>query len=180
MDDELEVAIRKLLFALADDVPAADDDRTPLDAASQAIEQVHHISDELAAKQSRIKQLEARVESLENVVNAESKSGKVQRIIDYAKNQAEDGQRAVVVTAKEIRGVTGVSRRYAYDIIDEWPDDYGFFVARKNLTQYGDLEREDREDRGRGLVVILDGSVHSNVVSVNQFTTRSRSEGGEA
>jgi cell division septum initiation protein DivIVA len=133
------------------------------------------LKDRLAELESRIDGVEDRADAVENTVYAEGKQGKVRQLVEYATNKRTGEQQAVVLDAQEIRGATGCTRRYAYDIIDDFPGDYGFLVDRDELTQYGEVEL-DQTQRGRGIAVIFDGSVHSDLESVNRFTTRTEGD----
>jgi hypothetical protein len=126
-----------------------------------------------------LEQIQSRVDSLETLVHAQGKRGKVAAIIKYAKQKGSSGDQGVMLSPKEIRGATGVSRRYSYQIIEDWPDEFGFFLRRENLSQYGDLELSTESD-GPRLVVVFDGTVHSRVTSVNKFNTGIAVEGGSA
>lgn len=131
---------------------------------------------------ARIDTLEQRVETLEGLQRHEGKDAKVEQIVQYAENQRRGAQRGIAVTPKEIRGVVGCSRRYAYDLVEELPEQYPFLVSREDARQYGELEL-DHEQRSKALVVVLDQEcelVHSDGPSVNRFTTRDEREGGAA
>lgn len=147
-------------------------DEHEADSLLQLIERNTKLHDEL-------EQLQSRVDSLETLVHAQGKRGKVAAIIKYAKQKGSSGDQGVMLSPKEIRGATGVSRRYAYQIIEDWPDEFGFFLRRKNISQYGDLELSTESD-GPRLVVVFDGTVHSRVTSVNKFNTEIAVEGGSA
>jgi hypothetical protein len=179
MDSELEVATRKLVFALAEDIPPKEDDRTDIDAVNETISELQRAIADLGATQDEVEQLRSRVDSLETLVHAQGKRGKVAAIIKYAKHKGSQQDDGVMLSPKEIRGATGVSRRYSYQIIEDWPDEFGFFLRRENLSQYGQLEIATDAD-GPRLVVVFDGSVHSRVTSVNQFNTEIAVEGGDA
>jgi lipid II:glycine glycyltransferase (peptidoglycan interpeptide bridge formation enzyme) len=89
----------------------------------------------------RITMLEAKIEELRDMVHDETKEGKIESIIEAARNKADAGMEAVVMTYKEIKLASGVSTSQAYRYIDELPD------SRKEFR-----ERED-EDKTRGLIV---------------------------
>lgn len=143
--------------------------------ARAARDKVEELTDRVAELENRLDGVEDRADAVENTVYAEGKQGKVRQLVEYATNKRNGDQQAVVLDAQEIRGATGCTRRYAYDIIDDFPADYGFLVDRDELTQYGELEL-DKTTRGRGIAVIFDGSVHTDLESVNRFTTRTEEE----
>jgi hypothetical protein len=76
----------------------------------------------------------------------------------------------VSVSASEIIGATGVTRRYAYDLIEELPDEYDCFDNRNTISSYGSLEI-DQDSQTRALIVDCEG-VQYDVDGVNKFTTR--------
>jgi hypothetical protein len=176
MSGKFEAALRKLVYGLGDP-----DGEEPglFEAVRETIARVETVETRSEATQSELDQLRERIDSLERVVHAEGKRGKVEAIISYAENKRTQDQPAVVLSAQEIKGATGCTRRYAYDIIEEYSEDFAFLVDRENLTQYGELEMANREDRGRGLAVVFDASVHTDLEGVNRFTTRVEADGGE-
>jgi len=138
--------------------------------------------DRIDTLEEAVATLEDRVETLERLHRHDGTDAKVHAIVEYAANQAGSQQRGIVVTPKEIRGATGCSRRYAYDLVDELPEKYPFLISRDDARQYGELEM-DHDAQSKGLVVVLDEDcevVHSQGPSVNRFTTRYGREGGSA
>lgn len=140
------------------------------------------IEDRLEDYEEENEQLRERVEALEarlEVVEENSDGGreaKVREICDFALN-ARSGQRGVAVTAKEIVGCTGVSRRYAYDLIDELPDEHHFLLTLQQARdrQYGSAEL-DASSYNKALVVDCE-ALRSDPEAVNTFTTRASGEG---
>lgn len=127
---------------------------------------------------TRVEDLEARLAEIETQLDAiqdlgqekSSKEEKIAALVQYAQNKcmAPETDR-VALTAREIRGVAGVSRRYAYDLIDDLPGDYVWAKDRRAVRQYGSLEI-DKDGNTRALVVDLE-LLHSNPEAVNKFTT---------
>jgi hypothetical protein len=91
----------------------------------------------------RVTQLEADLEQLREIVQDQTKQGKVESIIEAAQNKADSGMDAVVMTSNEIKLATGVSTSQAYRYIDELPQSRPEFQSRKD------------EDKKRGLIVEL-------------------------
>jgi len=98
-------------------------------------------------------------------------------MLQFAENRAQNPDDRVALKCNDITGATGVSRRYAYDLIDELPERYECFNDRSDIGQYGDLEIS-RETQDRALVVDLE-VVHTDGRGVNKFTTRTTENGGE-
>lgn len=99
-----------------------------------------------------------------------TKEEKIAALVRYAQNVAKDTKRSrVALTWKDIKGTAGVSRRYAYDLIDDLPEEYAWLHDRADISQYGDLEI-DKDAQDRALVVDLE-ALHSDSEAVNKFTT---------
>lgn len=123
-----------------------------------------------------VETLQARVDVLEGDAANTGKETKVKLLVNHAENLAGKGQRGVILTARDIKGATGVTRRYAYDLMDDLPQEYHFLLDRDELQQYGDLEI-DKDAQDRGLFVDLE-RLHSDGEAVNLFTTPSDGNGG--
>lgn len=103
------------------------------------------------------------------------KAAKVRAIVQYA-DRVRNGDPAVKLTAKEIQGAADCSRRYAYDLMDDLPREYDWFLTPQEMAQYGSLEIDNGDERRLG--VDFEG-VHSAGCPLNKFTTRDGREGGE-
>jgi hypothetical protein len=95
------------------------------------------------------------------------KQAKVFDIVQQARNLRERDQPVVKLKARDIVAATGCSRRYAYDLMDDLPEEHNFLLSPAEMQQYGDLELDNDE---RALGVDFEG-VHSDGVPVNKFTT---------
>lgn len=143
------------------------EDLTPghiVEATTNAIDRF----EDLERENRRLREV---VDSLQDIGQEKTtKEQKVAAIVVWAKRQAQDetGDR-VVVKVRDIVGATGVSRRYAYDLIDDLPQEYEWILDRHDVTQYGDLEL-DKDGMERALVVDLE-RLHSEPEAVNKFTT---------
>ena len=125
---------------------------------------------ENAELRDRLDALEARLDTVED--GATTKEGKVREIVTYAENARDANQEMAVVTATEIKGAAGISRRYAYDLIDDLPEEYHWITTLKEARerQYGNVEL-DWEKATRALVIDFE-QLHSDPEAVNKFTTR--------
>lgn len=132
-------------------------------------------TDETTELENRLDALESNVGILEET--GSSKEMKVRDIVGQAVNLADADQPGAVLTARDIKGATGCTRRYAYDLIDDLPDEYHFLKDRKEVKQYGDLEL-DWDAQARGLFVDLE-QLHTDPEAVNKFTTENSGNGGE-
>lgn len=128
----------------------------------------------------RYGELQAQLDGIQDLGRDKTtKDEKIAAIVQYAQNVATNlcGER-VVLKARDVQGVAGVSRRNAYDLIDDLPDQHEFLLDRAEVTQYGELEI-DQDGQDRALVVDLE-QLHTDVAAVNKFTTASDELEGSA
>lgn len=180
MADQLEnVALRKLLFGIADDVDAADDDVTIIDAAVAVIDQYQDLEAENQELRGRLAEIENQIDTIQELgTKKTTKEEKIAQLVTYAENQRGAQTDRVALTVKEITGVTGVSRRYAYDLLDDLPSAYEWLLDRSDVSQYGDLEI-DKDSQDRALIIDFE-QLHKDDGAVNKFTTRTTTEGASA
>lgn len=175
LDGMEQAAVRRLINYLAD----CDDDEM---ADLNPIEKVDRILSEWEQR----KELEQRVDRLETLVEVENgKQNKIAKIVEYAHNQ-RDGRPMVELTAKEIRGATGVSERYSHQLThpeDGLPADKEWIIAEQDVQQYGHLEIKKDGTDARTIAIDFEG-VQSSGCPVNRFITDHAGtptpEGGEA
>lgn len=137
-------------------------------------EQIKPVVEDL---EDRVDELEAENERLrERLDDTSDKEGKVQAIVQFAINK-RDGEPVVKISAQEIKGATGVSRRYAYDLVEDLPDRESWFLTPEEMHQYGSVVM-DFSNQKKCLGVDFEG-VHSAGVPVNKFTTSQGGKGGE-
>jgi len=132
----------------------------------------HTLGQQIAKYEQRLEQLEARLDVLDQHTDASTKAEKIAAVLAFAQNKADSGGK-VAVTPAEIRGCTGVSRRYAYDLVDAIAGDVaGVQIREGHQVQTGSgIER-----KSKALLVDCE-RVHELNEAVNQFTTPN---GGEA
>ncbi len=134
---------------------------------------VTDLEEENEALRERVADLEDRVAVLEGQQRSEGKDARVAELVEFADNLRDD-QRGAKLDIQDIMGATGVSRRYAYDLVEELPEEYGYVLDRTDVDQYGDLQIDDDV---RGLFVDVEAA-HRAEDGVNQFTTRTAEGGG--
>jgi len=128
--------------------------------------------------QDRVDELEAENQRLRERLDeggAGGKDEKVAAIVQYA-HEARGSAPAVKLTAKEISGAAGVTRRYAYNLMDGedgLPAEYDWFLTPGEMQQYGSLQVDNDERR---LGIDFEG-VHSAGCPLNKFITQP--QGGE-
>ena len=141
------------------------------------IEKRKEMADELDELRDRVGELEAENDRLKQKLStASSKEDKLQRIVEFADN-LRGNKPAVKLKAKDIQGAAGISRRYAYDLIEELPEEYDWCLTPAEMEQYGSIER-DMQAQDKALGIDFEG-VHSHGVPVNKFTTGHEQKGVE-
>lgn len=145
---------------------------TPMPTAAKAI------ADEFEAMTQRIAALEQNVAAISDLGREKTtKEEKIAAMVQFAMNQASDARaERVALTPKEIKGVTGVGLRHAYNYLDELPGEFDFLLDKADVTQYGDLEI-DKSSQKRALIVDLE-ALHSDEQALNKFNNRTDGEGG--
>jgi len=143
-----------------------------------SIEKRKEATDRLDELADRVEAIEAENERLRERVDGQSthsKDGKVAQIVQFAQNKAGTSP-AVKLDYGEITGATGCSDRYAYDLMDDLPEEYDWFLTPEEMTQYGSIEIDNHDERRLG--VDLEG-VHSTGCPLNKFNNGSESGGGD-
>lgn len=157
---------------LVDEIIALD--RRLQDTQALVYERLKPTLDEL---EDRIGELEAENQRLrERLDDSNTKDAKVADIVEYA-DGARDGRPAVKLTAKEIAGAAGISKRYAYDLMDAetgLPAEYDWALTPAEMRQYGSIEIDNADERRLG--IDFEG-VHSAGVPLNKFNTGTEGEG---
>lgn len=126
-----------------------------------------------AERDERLREVEARVEVLHTHTDASTKAEKFAAVLSFAQNKA-DSRGKVAVTPAEIRGCTGVSRRYAYDLVDSIAAEVdGVAVRESQQVQTG----SGTERKGKALLVDCE-QVHELRGAVKEFTTRDGGDSG--
>jgi len=110
------------------------------------------MSEELEAMKKELADLRGELETLQSNSLDDSKTHKVERIIEAARNKADPGMRGIVMDYRDIMAATGVSNTQAYRYIEQLPDEYDYLEDRDNLP---DHIESDSLAKDRGLVVDL-------------------------
>lgn len=126
----------------------------------------------VVARGERLSQLEAQVDVLQQSTDPSTKAEKVATVLAFAANKAAaDGK--VAVTPAEIRGCTGVSRRYAYDLVETIAADVdGVRVRESKQVTTG----SGTKHKQKALLVDCE-AVHGLNEAVNSFTTPNGGDG---
>lgn len=159
-------ALRQLVWGLADG------DSKDYDNLAQG---VHNALDNLEALEERIDDLEAENETLRTRLDKlgdigeqkTSKEQKVAAIVTYAENRRSKDQSALTVKPGTIKGLVDVSRRYAYDLVDDMVAEYDWAHDPRDFPRH--IEQDAPQ---KGVCIDFEG-VHGEPVPVNKFTTQS-------
>jgi hypothetical protein len=133
---------------------------------------------------AEFEQLNQRVAELEQQVGAISDLGrekttkeeKIAAIVQFAMNKATRDDERVSVRPADIKGVAGCTERYAYNLVDELPGAHPFFLAKDDVSQYGDLEI-DKSSQRKALIVDLE-LLHEDASALNKFNNETTEQGG--
>lgn len=82
-------------------------------------------------RDGRLSQIKAQFEVLQQSTDPSTKVKKAATILAFAANKAADDGK-VAVTPVEVRGCTGVSRQYAYDLVDAIAADVDSVCVRES------------------------------------------------
>jgi hypothetical protein len=172
LDDERERAhaVEHLLKALIDeDPPDLPDDRIMgnVEAAARTVDHIRELERELAEMRRIIDGHAEQLERFDDIgAEKSSKEAKIAQIVQFADNQRSTDQDAVTVLPKSIKGVVGVSRRYAYDLVDDLVVEFDWALDPQEQPR-----RVDQDTPQRGVIIDFE-RLHEDHGSVNKFTTR--------
>jgi len=150
---------------------------------SQDVDSIHGLPDagravgnQLSDFESRLTEIEQQLATMQSVGDGQtSKEEKIARVLAYAENKSSTSQSKVSVSATEIKGCAGVSRRYAYDLLEEIAEIVtGVRLREAKRVQTG----SGLEQKRKALLVDCD-VVHTDTRVVNKHTTPIGAQGGE-
>lgn len=106
-----------------------------------------------------------------------SKEEKIAALVTFADRQRDADQEKVGLTTKEMQGATGISRKYAYDLVDQLHADDDYPWASDASQRDVHLEQSTPE---RGLLIdfSLTGVQHDGM-PLNKFNNEIGGKGGE-
>lgn len=116
LDVEEAAAVRRLLTGLMQGDHLERDAR-PTTKANEAVERI----EELETRVGRVAETAATLEQALGAVTDADSTGKQQKVAAIVQDARNDPDDEVAFTARELQRAAGVSRRYAYDLMD--PDD---------------------------------------------------------
>lgn len=126
----------------------------------------------VAERGERLDQLEAQLEMLTQHTDPSTKAEKINTVLAFAQNKADEGGK-VTVTPAEVRGCTGVSRRYAYDLVEAVAAD----VPGVQIREAKQVQTANGTKRKQKALLIDCEDVHELDEAVNSFTTPNGGDG---
>jgi ERCC4-type nuclease len=147
-------------------------------AETGMVEAAKEIAEEFQSISERLADIEKNVNAISDLGREKTtKEEKIAAIVQYSLNQATGSKKdAVALRPKEIKGVAGVSERYAYNLVDDLPDEYEFFLDKSKVKQYGSLEI-DKDSQQRALLIDLE-LLQDDDEALNKFNNGTTNEGG--
>jgi regulator of replication initiation timing len=174
---ELEAMTEGELIATVKDMQETVDNLETL--VHVQIEKRKDLADTVENLVDRVDDLEAENERLRARLadSAHTPHEKLASLVEYAHNK-RSSDAVVVLTPEEIAGSYGCSTRYAYQLIDDLPDEYAWLLSPETLrdSQYGTLEQET-DSVPKRLGVDFEG-VHTAPVPLNRFINGNSGNGG--
>jgi hypothetical protein len=144
--------------------------RAVVDAEIEAVDELpaagRSFGQRLADREERLARLETQVELVGKQSSAATKAQKIATVLAFAQNKADDTAK-VAVTPEEIRGCTGVSRRYAYDLLETIAAD----VDGARLRESQQVQTATGTEHKPKAVLIDCERVHDPTAVVKEFTT---------
>jgi len=132
------------------------------------------LRDDAQSFHDRVVETESQVASIRNVGGDQtSKEEKIAQVVAYAHNEKSQSQSRTTVLPKNIKGIAGVSRRYAYDLVDDMTDAYDWALDPASMDR-----RPDQETPQKGVIIDFE-RLHDDPEAVNKFTTGIGETGGE-
>jgi hypothetical protein len=183
----LRAAFKKLVTEIGDvDPQELEDDVGLMERTFRTLRAHEELEGELREIRRRLDEHETVIDRLDDIGNGLStKEQKIAQVVAYARNSRGPDQTRVTVTRQNVKGATGISRRYSYRLIDDMitgdgdqgavgPN--GFDWALDPQDQPRHVE-QDVPDVG---VLIDFERLHDDPAAVNKFITRNGEEGAES
>lgn len=149
-------------------------------AGSATIGEHDSLIDWIQSVESENNDLRERVDTLESEIDAirdigserTSKEEKVAQVVTYALNESQTGTGRVKIKPSNVVGLTGVSTRYAYDLVDEIADTYDWALDPQEVSR-----RPDQDAPEKGVLIDCE-LVQRDPEALNKFNNGSDEQGG--
>ena len=129
---------------------------------------------DVATHAERLDTVEEQLTALGDIGTAKTtKEEKLAAICAFAQNKGGNQSATVAVTADEIQGCVGVSRRYAYELID----DAAATLDGARVREATDVQTSTGVEQKKKALLVDCEVVHGDDAGVNKFTTRMAADG---
>ncbi len=129
---------------------------------------------DVATHAERLDAVEKQLTALGDIGAAKTtKEEKLAAIVTFAQNKGGNQSATVAVTADEIQGCVGVSRRYAYELID----DAAATLDGARVREATDVQTSTGVEHKKKALLVDCESVHGLDEAVNSFTTPNGGDG---
>jgi hypothetical protein len=180
LENKQNIALRKLLYQLADLDEEEQDDCGLIEAALRVADRIDSLEDEMDELREQVESQGQVVDMLGDIEQTKTtKEQKVATIVRFADQKRDDDNDVMRVVPQEIRGLLDVSRRYSYDLVDDIAQANEWARIRDGYTQASAKNGGGRRRVKKALELDFAG-VHGEAVPVNKFTTDIAVEGGTA
>lgn len=160
-EEKFQEAYRELVEQIGN-VGVADDAGI-IEATWMALDEFDRLQDRIEDLEAENAQLRERLNKLGDIGEKKtSKEEKVAAILTFADNaRGEEGR--IKVSPADVAGVTGVSERYAYDLVDDVIDEYVWAYDPAEVSR-----RIDQETPEKGVIVDFE-RLQEDEESLNKF-----------
>jgi len=150
----------------------------PAEAWAAAMETIQEQAKRIDELERRLTEHGQKLDRLGDIGEEKTtKEQKIVAILSFADNIRNVNERKVVVKPKDIKGAVGCSRRYAYDLVDDMHETYGWATDNtKREDRTTGLSGAESDSPPCGVLIDFDEVAHSEDGVVNKFTTRTAKE----
>lgn len=173
LEDEVETLREEVAAITRKDLPLLKATlRAMADADIEAIDELptagRSFRRQLEELETTLASLDRRLALLGDIeADKSTKEQKIAAVLAFADNKRDVEQSTIAITAHEVKGCVGVSRRYTYDLMEAMADDLDGVSVReaKQVTTSTGGERKKK-------AILIDcEQVHEGTEYVNSFTT---------
>lgn len=123
----------------------------------------------VGSHEDRLDTLERQLAALGDISSTKTtKEQKLAAVLHFATNKRETQSGSVTVTADEIQGCVGISRRYAYDLIEDAAE----LCSGVRVREARDVQTSTGVKHKKKALLVDCEAVRMDSDSVNQFTTK--------
>lgn len=168
-DAAQSVALRKLLYHLADVDLEEGEDCGLIEAALRIADRIDHLEQDLADLRDEIETHGQVVDALGDITQSKTtKEQKVAAVVRYADQKRDADNDVMRVFPAEIKGLLDVSQRYAYQLVEDIADEYAWARERESRTKATAKDGGGRKRIKKALEIDFEG-VHGEAIPLNEF-----------